>query len=65
MAIPASRIVDVVPRVITGGSPDLELNGLLLTDNAIISASTLVLEFPQRRVRGRVFRLELHGIRRR
>lgn len=46
MAIPASHIVNVIPRVITGGSPDLELNGLLFTDNAIISASTMVLEFP-------------------
>ena len=46
MAIPASHIVEVLPRVITGGSPDLELNGLLLTDNALISASTMVLEFP-------------------
>ncbi|MDR2075642.1 MAG: DUF3383 domain-containing protein, partial [Desulfovibrio sp.] len=46
MAIPASHIVSVIPRVITGGSADLELNGLLLTDNPIISASTLVLEFP-------------------
>ena len=34
MAIPASHIVNVIPRVITGGSPDLELNGLLLTDKA-------------------------------
>jgi hypothetical protein len=46
MAIPASHIVSVIPRVITGGSADLELNGLLLTDNPIISASTMVLEFP-------------------
>lgn len=45
MAIPASHIVQVLPRVINGGSPDLELNGLLLSDSAIISASTMVLEF--------------------
>lgn len=49
MAIPASHIVEVLPRVITGGSSDLELNGLLLTDNPIISASTLVLSFPSAR----------------
>jgi hypothetical protein len=46
MAIPASHIVKVLPRVIAGGSADLELNGLLLTDNPLISASTMVLEFP-------------------
>ena len=46
MAIPASHIVNVIPRVITGGSPDLELNGVLITDNASISAATMVLEFP-------------------
>lgn len=55
MAIPASHIVEVLPRVITGGSADLELNGLLLTDNAIISASTLVLSFPSARSVGAYF----------
>lgn len=55
MAIPASHIVNVIPRVITGGSPDLELNGLLLTDNAIISASTMVLEFPSAAAVGAYF----------
>jgi len=49
MAIPASHIVEVFPRVITGGSNDLELNGLLLSDNPLISASTLVLSFPSAR----------------
>lgn len=46
MAIPASHIVEVLPRVITAGSTDLELNGLLLVENPLISASTLVLSFP-------------------
>ena len=55
MAIPASHIVNVLPRVITGGSADLELNGLLLTDNDIISASTLVLSFPSARAVGAYF----------
>jgi hypothetical protein len=55
MAIPASHIVNVIPRVITGGSPDLELNGLLLTENAIISASTMVLEFPSAAAVGAYF----------
>lgn len=49
MSIPASHIVNVHPRVITGGSSDLELNGLLLTDNPLISAQTLVLSFPSAR----------------
>lgn len=49
MAIPASHIVEVFPRVITGGSPDLELNGLLLVDNPMISAGTLVMAFPSAR----------------
>ena len=39
-------IVSINPRVITGGSADLVLNGLLLANNPLISASTLVLEFP-------------------
>lgn len=55
MAIPASHIVNVFPRVITGGSTDLELNGLLLTENDIISASTLVLSFPSARAVGNYF----------
>lgn len=58
MAIPASHIVEVLPRVITGGSADLELNGLLLTDNPIISASTLVLSFPSARSVGAYFGTE-------
>ena len=49
MAIPASHIVNVLPRVIAGGSADLELNGLLLVENNTISASTLVLSFPSAR----------------
>lgn len=46
MAIPASHIVSINPRVISGGSSDLELNGLLFSKSRLISASTLVLEFP-------------------
>ena len=55
MAIPASHIVSIQPRVIDGGSADLELNGLLLADNPIISASTLVLEFPSAKSVGAYF----------
>lgn len=46
MSIDASHIVRVFPRVISGGSPDLETNGLLLTKSNLISASTLALSFP-------------------
>lgn len=55
MAIPASHIVNVLPRVIDGGSADLELNGLLLVENDIISASTLVLSFPSASAVGAYF----------
>lgn len=58
MAIPASHIVEILPRVITGGSSDLELNGLLLSDSKSISASTLVLEFPSTKSVGDYFGLE-------
>lgn len=58
MAIPASHIVEVIPRVIDGGSADLELNGLLLTDNELISASTMVLSFPSARAVGDYFGID-------
>ena len=35
MAIPARQIVDVSPRVINAGVPDLAMSGLLLTKNAL------------------------------
>ena len=58
MAIPASHIVEVLPRVITGGSADLELNGLLLSDNPLISASTMVLSFPSTATVGAYFGID-------
>jgi len=58
MAIPASHIVEVFPRVITGGSQDLELNGLLLTESSLISATTLVLSFPSAKAVGAYFGLD-------
>lgn len=45
MAIPASMIVDVNPRLITAGGKDLEINGLFLTKNASIPTSEIALEF--------------------
>ena len=35
MAIPARQIVDVTPRVINAGVPDLAMSGLLLTKNPL------------------------------
>lgn len=35
MAIPARQVVDVAPRVINAGVPDLAMSGLLLTKNAL------------------------------
>jgi hypothetical protein len=48
MAIPASHIVLVYPRVITPGSSDLEMNGLLFSKSALIPADK-VLSFPSAR----------------
>ena len=48
MAIPASHIVNVYPRVITAGSADLEMNGLLLSRSDLIPADQ-VLSFPSAR----------------
>ncbi len=58
MAIPASHIVNVLPRVVTGGSNDLELNGLLLTKNDLISATTMVLTFPSAAMVGAYFGID-------
>lgn len=57
MAIPASHIVDVQPRVITGGSNNLEFNGLVLSRNETISSDTMVLEFTTARAVGEYFGL--------
>ena len=45
MSINASRLVSITPRVISAGSADLETNGLLLTQNALIPADSPALEF--------------------
>ena len=45
MTIPASRIVSVSPRVLAGGGTDLETNGLLLTQNALLPVGTPALSF--------------------
>ena len=58
MTIPASHIVRVEPRVITGGSNDLEMNGLIFSHNPIISADKLVLEFGSASSVGNYFGLD-------
>lgn len=45
MAINANRIIQITPRVVSAGSADLETNGLLLTQNALIPAEQPALEF--------------------
>lgn len=45
MSINANRLVSITPRVIGAGSADLETNGLLLTQNALIPAEQPALEF--------------------
>ena len=45
MAIPASRIVNVTPRLIAAGGTDLVMNGLLLTMNPLIPLTSFALTF--------------------
>lgn len=45
MAIPASQIVNVTPRLIAAGGTDLVMNGLLLTQNALIPLTDFALTF--------------------
>lgn len=45
MAIPASRIVSVIPRLIQAGGTDLEINGMVLSKNALIPMSSIAIEF--------------------
>ena len=42
MAIPASMLVRVTPRLINAGGNDLVMNGLLLTTNALMPTSAMV-----------------------
>ena len=45
MAIPASQIVNVTPRLIAAGGTDLVMNGLLLTTNSLIPLTDYALQF--------------------
>lgn len=46
MAIPASMLVNVTPRLINAGGTDLVMNGLLLTTNALIPLTSRAIPFP-------------------
>ena len=46
MAIPASQIVSVNPRVLQAGGNDLVINGLFLTENSRIPLSSIAVTFP-------------------
>lgn len=45
MAIPASQIVQVNPRLLTPGGTDLEFNGLFITNSDFIPSSQMVVPF--------------------
>lgn len=45
MAIPASQIVSIVPRVISAGGSDLEINGMILTKSLSIPTASPLLAF--------------------
>lgn len=45
MTIPASYIVAINPRLIPAGGTDLEFNGLILTDNALIPTDSPLMAF--------------------
>ena len=58
MAIPASYIVAINPRLISAGGTDLEFNGLLLSTNALIPMSAPVMQFANADSVGEYFGLE-------
>lgn len=58
MTIPASYIVQINPRVISGDTTDLVFNGLVYSDNPIISATAGVLSFPSAATVGAYFGLD-------
>lgn len=58
MPIPASHVVAMSQRVLSGGSADLETNGLLLTKNALISTDTIAQLYASEDAVGEVFGYE-------
>lgn len=55
MTIPASYIVAINPRLIPAGGTDLEFNGLVLTKNAIIPQSSMLMSFTSKETVGAYF----------
>lgn len=45
MAIPASQIVNVIPRLIVAGGTDLAINGLLLSHSTRLPLADMVMTF--------------------
>lgn len=45
MAIPASQIVSISPRVLQAGGTDLVLNGLFLTENELVTTDAMIRSF--------------------
>ena len=58
MSINANRLVSITPRVISGGSADLETNGLIITANTLISADTPAMSFSTAKEVGAFFGYE-------
>ena len=58
MAIPASYIVAINPRLINAGGTDLEFNGLLLSKNPLIPLSSSVMVFASADTVGDYFGIE-------
>ena len=58
MPIPASWIVSINPRLIQPGGTDLEFNGLILTENALMPLSSMVMEFTTADAVGSYFGLD-------
>ena len=58
MSINANRLVSITPRVISGGSADLETNGLIITSNVGISADTPAISFSTAKEVGAYFGYE-------
>ena len=62
MAIPASELVRIMPRVLAGTGQDLVFNGLFLTDNAAAPADGELLQVPGRSERRRLLRTHQHEV---
>ena len=58
MSINANRLVSITPRVISGGSADLETNGMIITANTLISADTPAMSFSTAKEVGAFFGYE-------